>query len=153
MVLLGHGEAIARQVGRGSSRLGWVFGDFHQRTEVVVALQGAIDRESARVKELEEKSRVVSAVESHFSSGVPISSVMASLSKILPAGARLTEVELRDGTLNIHGEADDLDTARSFQSAIESAGVFKNVRLEGIDKRPTESSQIVMFRMNMKVAK
>jgi hypothetical protein len=73
------------------------------------------------------------------------------LSKSIPPGVRLNEADLKEGILNIQGEADGLEAAQGFLTALASAEGIRDVRLEGIDKRPTEAAQVVSFRMKMKV--
>ena len=126
---------------------------FHQRTLFISVLNDAISQASVQVKGLEEKSRLVASVESYMASRLSVSAILVSLSKILPLGVHLTSFDFKDGQLNIRGEADDLDAARSFQGALQSARTFQSVRLEGIDKRPTETAQIIVFSMTMKVVR
>jgi Tfp pilus assembly protein PilN len=111
-----------------------------------------IERESASVKALEEKARITASVEKNIGQRVAVSSLFSDISRLLPKGARLNQANFREGNLELQGEADDLGVLQDFQKSLAGTPRFREVRLEGIDKRPTEAAQTVMFRMTMKVA-
>jgi Tfp pilus assembly protein PilN len=125
--------------------------EWHQRSAVVVSLRTALESTSTRVKELEDKAQRVAAVERQVSDRILVSAVFQSLSKNIPPGVRLNDADLKDGILNILGEADGLEAAQALLTALASAEDFRDVRLEGIDKRPSEAAQVVSFRIKLKV--
>lgn len=115
------------------------------------AVERVISQEAERVRELERKARAMAVLENSLARRVPVSKVMLSLSSLLPVGGRINSLDFKEGGLNITGEADDLNTARGFYDALSGDPFFKDVRLDGIDKRPAEASQVVTFRMTMRV--
>jgi Tfp pilus assembly protein PilN len=125
--------------------------EWHQRRVASDSLRTALASASTGIKELEDKVRRVAAVERLVSERVLVSAVFQSLSKNIPPGVRLNDADLKDGVLNIQGEADGLEAAQAFLTALASIDGFRDVRLEGIDKRPTEAAQVVSFRMKIKV--
>lgn len=149
-VLWTHIGVIAGLFLAGLILLGW--SKAYQEIRVSNALHEAVEKSSARVKDLEQKSRTLSSLEAHLSTPAT-TALLAELSKALPLDVRLTQVEMNNGKLSIKGEADTLESVRTFQTTLGSLMDFHDVRLEGIDKRPTEAAQMVMFRMNMKVEK
>lgn len=116
------------------------------------ALQAAVANDSARVKDLEQKSLLLATLETRLATPVT-TGLLAELSKSLPLAAHLNRIDMNNGELNIQGEADGLESVRAFQAALGHSTVFHDVRLDSIDKRPTESAQVVMFRISMKAAK
>ena len=125
--------------------------EWQQRMAVVVALRTAVGNAAVRVKELEDKARKTAAFEKQVSERVLVSEVLQRLSKSIPLGVRLNEADIKEGSLNIQGEAAGLEEAQAFLKALASAEGFRDVRLESIDKRPTEAAEVVSFRMKMKV--
>ena len=111
----------------------------------------ALKSHSAHVKDLESKSRLISAFEKYAAEHVPFSVVMDNITKIIPKEVRLNQISLKEGVLNLQGDADNLDAAHAFQTGLSQAGCFQKVKLEGIDKRPTETAEVVSFRMTMEV--
>jgi Tfp pilus assembly protein PilN len=130
----------------GAARVYWEMAEIN-------GMRSAINREAAQVKTLEAKASVVAGVEKYLSERVLASSVFGNIARLLPKEARLNQMDLKDGVVNLQGEAGSLETVQAFQQAIARVSIFQDVRLEGIDKRPTETAQTVMFRMTMKAGK
>ena len=126
-------------------------GEWHRRIAAVDSLHAALKRTSTRVKALEDQARRVATVERHISERIRVSAVLQDLSQNIPPGVRLNEADLEEGNLDLQGEADSLDAVQVFLTALASAERITDVRLEGIDKRPTATAQIVSFRMKMRV--
>jgi Tfp pilus assembly protein PilN len=146
-----HVIVLAVMVLSGFLLLG--LGRLQKEMSGINALRRAIERESANVKALEAKAGITANVRKHVSEKIAVSSLLADISRLLPKGARLNQAEFREGVLNLQGEAEDLAALQDFQKSLAGTSWFHDVRLEGIDKRPTETAQKVMFRMTMRVQK
>ncbi len=126
-------------------------GDWHKKTAVIRAYEYALKKEESHIKDLKDKSRLIESYEKFAAEHVPFSVVMENIVRVMPDGVRLDQISRRNGSLTLRGKAEDLDAAHLFQTGLAQAGCFQNVRLESIDKRPTESAEVVSFRMNMEV--
>ncbi|MBF0618723.1 MAG: PilN domain-containing protein [Candidatus Omnitrophica bacterium] len=151
LVLVRHGVIIGLMFLTGLFLL--VGSQVYKEKAEIQSLARMVDWDAGKVKTLEEKSLKLSAVERHFSDNASASVVFAEVSRLLSKEARLNQIDLKDGLVNLQGEAASLDAVRAFQTALTGTALFRDVHLEGIDKRPTDSAQIVMFRMTMKVGK
>lgn len=146
-----HGAVIAGMVLTGFLFLG--LAQRHKQATEVAALQVAIEREALSVKSLEEKLKVVMSAEQRVSGRTLVFSVFAEVSRLLPKGAQLIQMNILDGVLNLQGKADDIELVRLFQNSLSSSQIFKDVRLDSIDKQSADVAQTVMFRVTMKVPK
>jgi Tfp pilus assembly protein PilN len=125
--------------------------EWHQRKAVVDSFRMAIEKNSARVRDLEDKVQRAAAIERQISERTLLTVVFGTLSKSIPAGVSLNGVELKEGGLEIQGRSEGLESVRTFLTALSGAEGIRDVRLVSIDKHPTEAAEAVLFRMKAKV--
>jgi type IV pilus assembly protein PilN len=125
--------------------------EFHQRKAVVDSLRIAVEQSAVRVKELEDKARTVASIEGLIAERTLITGVFRDLARAIPGGVRLSRADFKEGTLDVQGEAQGLESARTFMTNLAGTGVFQDVRLVNMDKRPTEKENVVSFRMKARV--
>lgn len=112
-----------------------------------------IDEELVRARKAEKdmESRLKSAT-TEIENRLPASEVLSELPRLMPKGARLTQVALgSEGKALFHGEAGAISAAAGLVISLEKSGLFEDVTLLKVT-RGSESDGVFKFEATGKLS-